>query len=120
MTARSPIASMDRRAGRHRRSRRRHTRYPAAPNQGCTRDQRTPEGVNMPVQAEVTPTLVYAQKGRAISVETVLGPDALLLESFEGEEEIAGGFRYTLGLLGKDPAISAAKLIRTKATVKLT
>ena len=40
----------------------------------------------MPVQAEVTPTLVYAQKGRAISVETVLGPDALLLESFEGED----------------------------------
>lgn len=74
----------------------------------------------MPLQAEVTPTLVYAQKGRAISVETVLGPDALLLESFEGEEEIAGGFRYTLGLLGKDPAISAAKLIRSKATVKLT
>jgi type VI secretion system secreted protein VgrG len=74
----------------------------------------------MPMQAEVTPTLVYAQKGRAISVETVLGPDALLLESFDGEEEIAGGFRYTLGLLGKDPSVSAAQLIRTKASVKLT
>ena len=73
----------------------------------------------MPMQAEVTPTLVYAQKGRAISVETVLGPDELLLESVEGEEEIAGGFRYTLGLLGKDPNITAAKLIRTKATVKI-
>ena len=73
----------------------------------------------MALQTEVTPTLTYAQKGRAISVETVLGPDALLLESFEGKESIAGGFKYTLGLLAKDPGISAAKLIRTAATVKV-
>ena len=73
----------------------------------------------MALQTEVTPTLTYAQKGRAISVETVLGPDALLLESFEGKESIAGGFKYTLGLLAKDPGISAAKLIRTLATVKM-
>ena len=73
----------------------------------------------MALQTEVTATLTYAQKGRAISVETVLGPDALLLESFEGKESIAGGFKYTLGLLGKDPGISAAKLIRTAVTVKL-
>ena len=73
----------------------------------------------MALQTEVTATLTYEQKGRAISVETVLGPDALLLESFEGKESIAGGFKYTLGLLGKDPGISAAKLIRTLATVKL-
>lgn len=74
----------------------------------------------MALQTEVTATLTYAQKGRAISVETALGPDALLLESFDGEEEIAGGFRYTLGLLGKDPNVDATKLIRTPATVKLT
>src|SRR4051812_2721828 len=73
----------------------------------------------MALQTEVTPTLTYAQKGRAISVETALGPDALLLESFEGKESIAGGFKYTLGLLAKDPGISAAKLIRTLATVKM-
>ena len=73
----------------------------------------------MALQTEVTATLTYAQKGRAISVETVLGPDELLLESFEGKESIAGGFKYTLGLLAKDPGISAAKLIRTLATVKM-
>src|SRR5689334_6399845 len=73
----------------------------------------------MALQTEVTATLTYAQKGRAISVETVLGPDALLLESFEGKESIAGGFKYTLGLLAKDPGVSAAKLIRTPVTVKL-
>lgn len=73
----------------------------------------------MALQTEVTPTLTYAQKGRAISVETVLGPDGLLLESFEGKESIAGGFKYTLGLLAKDPGISASKLIRTKATIKI-
>jgi len=74
----------------------------------------------MALQTEITPTLTYAQKGRAISVETVLGPDELLLESFEGKESIAGGFKYTLGLLAKDPGISATKLIRTLATVKMT
>ena len=75
----------------------------------------------MPMQVEVTPTMVYAQKGRAISVETALGPDVLLLESFEGEEEIAGGFRYTLGLLAKDPSkVDPTKLLRTPATVKVT
>jgi type VI secretion system secreted protein VgrG len=74
----------------------------------------------MATQTEVTPTLVYAQKGRAISVETVLGPDALLLESFEGEDEIAVGFRYTLGMLGKDPSVSAAQMIRSPATIKMT
>jgi type VI secretion system secreted protein VgrG len=73
----------------------------------------------MPTQLEVTSGLTYAQKGRAISVETALGPDALLLESFEGKESIAGGFKYTLGLLAKDPGVSAAKLIRTPVTVKL-
>jgi type VI secretion system secreted protein VgrG len=73
----------------------------------------------MPTQLEATSSLTYAQKGRSISVETALGPDALLLESFEGRESIAGGFKYTLGLLAKDPGISAAKLIRTPATVKL-
>jgi type VI secretion system secreted protein VgrG len=74
----------------------------------------------MATQTEVTPTLVYAQTGRAIMVETVLGPDALLLESFEGEEEIAEGFCYTLGMLGKDSNISPSKLIRTAATVRMT
>jgi type VI secretion system secreted protein VgrG len=73
----------------------------------------------MPLQTEITATLTYAQKGRAISVETVLGPDALLLESVEGKESIAGGFKYTLGLLAKDPGISATKLIRTLATVTM-
>ena len=74
----------------------------------------------MPTQTEVTPTLVYAQKGRAISVETALGPDALLLEKFEGEDVIAEGFHYTLGMLSKDPGISPTSLIRTPATVKMT
>ncbi|HEY2377840.1 MAG TPA: type VI secretion system tip protein TssI/VgrG [Gemmatimonadaceae bacterium] len=73
----------------------------------------------MPTQLEATSSLTYTQKGRAISVKTTLGPDALLLESIEGEEEIAGGFKYRLGLLAKDPAIGAAKLIRTPMTVTI-
>src|SRR4051812_29848068 len=74
----------------------------------------------MATQTEVTPTLMYAQKGRAISVETALGPDVLLLEQFEGEDVIAEGFHYTLGMLSKDSSISATSLIRTPATVKMT
>ena len=31
----------------------------------------------MPTQLEATSSLTYAQKGRSISVETALGPDAL-------------------------------------------
>ena len=73
----------------------------------------------MPTQLEATASLSYTQKGRAISVESVLGPDALLLESFEGKEVIAGGFKYTLGLLAKDPGITASKMIRTAMTVKV-
>ena len=73
----------------------------------------------MPTQLAVTSSLTYTQKGRAISVETALGADAMLLESIDGKESIAGGFKYTLGLLAKDPGISAAKLIRTPATVKM-
>lgn len=73
----------------------------------------------MPTQMEVTSSLSYTQKGRAISVKSVLGPDVLLLESFEGKETVAGGFKYTLGLLAKDPGISASKLIRTPITVTM-
>ena len=73
----------------------------------------------MPTQMEVTSSLTYTQKGRAISVTSVLGKDALLLESIEGKEEIAKGFKYTLGLLAKDPGIAAAKLIRTPMTVTI-
>src|SRR5436309_7293762 len=74
----------------------------------------------MATQTEVTPSLVFSQKGRAISVETALGPDELLLEKFEGEEELSGNFHYTLGLLSKNPGISAAKMIRTPATLRIT
>jgi type VI secretion system secreted protein VgrG len=73
----------------------------------------------MATQTEVTPSLVYSQSGRAISVETVLGADKLLLESFDGEDEVAGFFRYTLRMLSRDANISSSKLIRTPATVRL-
>jgi type VI secretion system secreted protein VgrG len=74
----------------------------------------------MPTQLEVTASLTYSQTGRAIRVETPLGPDMLLLESFEGEDEIAGGFCYTLSMLGKDPSLSPAKMMRMPVKVKMT
>src|SRR5438046_1867995 len=118
-TVRSPIASTIDRRRRQQAFRHRRTPCQRPQSQRCTRDLRTLESVNMATQTEVTPTLTYAQKGRAISVDTVLGPDALLLESFEGEDGIADGFCYTPGMLGKDPSIGAAKVIRHAATVKV-
>ncbi len=41
-------------------------------------------------------TLSYTQTGYAFSVTTPLGPDKLLLESFEGEELISGLFHFRL------------------------
>src|SRR5690242_2841992 len=74
----------------------------------------------MSTQLEAIAALAFSQTGRPIAIGTVLGSDALLLAGFEGEEEIAGGFHYTLHLLSKDPAVSAVKLIYTEAHIRIT
>jgi type VI secretion system secreted protein VgrG len=54
---------------------------------------------------------VYTQEERRIGVATVLGEDALLLQSFEGTEQMSGLFSYTLDLLSENDRIDAKELI---------
>lgn len=61
----------------------------------------------------------YTQRGRPIAVETVLGEDALLLTGVEGEEAISQPFHYTLDLLSTNATVDGAKLLRSKATVRV-
>jgi len=61
----------------------------------------------------------YTQRGRPIAVDTVLGPDKLLLVAVDGEESVSHPFHYTLELLSTDPAVVGADLLRTAATVRV-
>jgi type VI secretion system secreted protein VgrG len=61
----------------------------------------------------------YTQAQRHLKVETVLGEDVLLLESFAGEEGVSAPFHFTLNLLSDNPAIAAEELLRTPAAVTL-
>ena len=48
----------------------------------------------------------YTQANRPLRIATPLGPDALLLRSFSGQEAVSQLFRYQLELLSEDDAIS--------------
>ena len=61
----------------------------------------------------------YTQAQRHLRAETILGEDALLLESFAGEEGVSVPFHFTLNLLSDDPAIAPEKMLRTPVTVTL-
>jgi type VI secretion system secreted protein VgrG len=61
----------------------------------------------------------YTQAQRHLRAATVLGEDALLLESFEGAEGVSTPFQFTLNLLSDNPAIAPADLLRTPVTVTL-
>jgi len=59
------------------------------------------------------------QADRPISVNTVLGPDALLLASMSGEEQLGRPFEYELALLSERIDIKPSALLGTPATVAL-
>ncbi|MGD2067690.1 MAG: type VI secretion system tip protein VgrG [Gemmatimonadota bacterium] len=61
----------------------------------------------------------YTQADRPLRIETKLGPDALLLEGFGGEEAVSSLFHYHLDLLSEDPSIDAEGLLRSPVTVTL-
>jgi type VI secretion system secreted protein VgrG len=62
----------------------------------------------------------YTQANRPIRVETVLGPDVLLLEGVSGVEGVSTPFSFGLDLVSDDDAVAAAGLLRTPAVVTLT
>ncbi|WP_295456224.1 type VI secretion system tip protein VgrG [uncultured Thiodictyon sp.] len=59
------------------------------------------------------------QATRVISVNTVLGPDALLLAGMTAAEQLSQPFEYELALLSERIDISAGALLGTPATVAL-
>lgn len=64
--------------------------------------------------------MTYTQTSRPLAVETVLGPDALLLTGLTGEEEISRPFCFTLDLASERRDVDPAALIGTAACVTLT
>jgi type VI secretion system secreted protein VgrG len=58
----------------------------------------------------------YTQSERPIALTTPLGPDALLLTSFSGHEEMSRLFTYDLEMLSEDDAIDAKKIVGKNVT----
>jgi type VI secretion system secreted protein VgrG len=61
----------------------------------------------------------YTQANRPIRVETVLGTDVLLLDSFTGVEQISEPFAFQLELLSEDRDIDPDALLRTPITLSI-
>ncbi len=60
-----------------------------------------------------------SQSARSISVNTVLGPDVLLLGSMTGSERLSQPFEFELSLLGERIDVHGDDLLGTPATVAL-
>lgn len=67
----------------------------------------------MPARTGVTQDQVF------LSVQTVLGANVLLLDTFQGTEGLSQAFGYTLTLRAASNALAAADIIGTPATVTL-
>jgi type VI secretion system secreted protein VgrG len=60
----------------------------------------------------------YTQAGRLMAVTTPLGPDVLLLETFQGSETLSGLFHFQLGLLAlSTSAVAFDKVLGQSVTV---
>jgi len=61
----------------------------------------------------------FSQEGRAIRVDTPLGPDVLLLQRFHGDEGMSIPYHYTLELLSEEDEVAPADLLRQPVTITL-
>ena len=61
----------------------------------------------------------FTQENRLISIETPLGPDALLLRSFVGAEGISRLFHFHLDLMSEDPNIDFDRIIGQNVNVSV-
>ena len=61
----------------------------------------------------------YTQENRALQVVTPLGPDELLLHSFEGEEGVSKLFRFDLKMQSENHGIKFESLVGKAATVRI-
>lgn len=61
----------------------------------------------------------FTQAGRALRIDTALGPEVLLLRSIAGQEAISQLFRFQLELMSETDDISFDSVVGTKATVHI-
>ena len=64
-------------------------------------------------------TVGFTQTDRALRIDTPLGPDALLLRSFSGQEGVSQLFRFQLELLSEDDSISFDDIVGKNVTVHI-
>src|SRR6266436_1937355 len=64
-------------------------------------------------------TIGFTQTGRALRIETPLGPDALLLRSVSGQEAISQLFRFQLELLSEKDDLQFDNIVGKSVTLHL-
>lgn len=64
--------------------------------------------------------MAYTQDNRLIAVDTPLGKDALLLQSFTGGEGISQLFNFQLDLLAENDSIAFDQIVGQKVTITVT
>ncbi len=61
----------------------------------------------------------FTQKGKSISISSLLGADTLLLQAFGGTESISKPFNFQLEILSKDAKISPADIVGKSVDIKI-
>ncbi len=61
----------------------------------------------------------FTQADRPFRVKTPLGDDALLLESFEGDEAVSQPFRFVLRMLSEDPSLDLEGLLKKPVVISM-
>ena len=61
----------------------------------------------------------FTQEGRLIQIETPLGPDVLILESFQGVEEMSRPFQFRLRMFSHRHDIAFKDIVTKNVTVKV-
>jgi type VI secretion system secreted protein VgrG len=64
--------------------------------------------------------MAYTQEKRLIAIDTPLGKDALLLESFAGHESISRLFSFSAELLSENSAISFDQIVGQRVNISIT
>jgi type VI secretion system secreted protein VgrG len=71
------------------------------------------------MSAQASPSETVTQAGRPFQIDTVLGPNALLIRAFHGHEAVSELFAVDLELASEDFNIPAARLVSQPATVRI-
>jgi type VI secretion system secreted protein VgrG len=63
--------------------------------------------------------MTFAQDRRHLAIDTVFGPDALLVRGLSGEEEVSRPFHFTLDLSSEAIGLDAARILGSPACVTI-